>query len=667
MTTWISGLEALPQILTAWMLTYLLHSSVILGSACLLWKWLPGTALPVKELFLKLGLVGGILTASLQIGLGLQPLGGSWELPSTTAPSSPVAQVTGAIRAPLPTQTLGPGAIAGSTVSARKVSMGASEPPLEASGTTAWGRRTATLSIWLSLAWLLGAGILTAGLLISYLRLDALLTDRQHLDRGPLFELLQRLMRLTDVRSSVGLSSSPRISIPMARGLLRGEICMPRRAIHELPSEHHEIILAHELAHLERRDPSWLLLARTIESLLFFQPLNRKARKLLQEVAEFRCDDWAVQQTGRPITMARVLTELAEISLRSRGAHLVPAMASDRSGLGRRITRLVDRDYPRPENPVSRWMPIGATITLAVLVIVAPGFSIGDSAAQDPSAAPMVPPVADVTPTSEAPALPPDASLADLTAAAIPPNPPAPELPSSEPIPVVPPIERFPLFEADLESAVEVAIEPMILDIEASLQVAMTALNEELEVHLEPIQEELALQLEVLQETLQPELEAMAHELSQLAVDLHPSEEAMAELEEQARLLAETALPTAEQMERLRQEARNLADSWPSEEEIEQLRESARQMAESARPSEAELARLREQAQELAKSVRLDEESLAELRDRARALSEQARPSQEQFELLQDRLRETMEEWRAQHLRYLEEREESESPEPPEQ
>ncbi len=647
MTTWISGLEALPQILTAWMLTYLLHSSVILGSACLLWKWLPGTALPIKELFLKLALVGGILTASLQVGLGIQPLGGSWELASTGDPSGEEAAIylaaesTGATQDPLP---------AG---------------PLRRDETTAWGQRTATFSIWLSLAWLLGAGILTAGLLISYLRLDALLMDRQRLDRGPLFELLQRLMRLTTTRLTVGLASSPRISIPMARGHLRGEICMPRRALEELSPEHHEIILAHELAHLERRDPSWLLLARTIESLLFFQPLNRMARKHLQEVAEYRCDDWAVQQTGRPISMARVLTELAEASLRSRGAHLAPAMASDRSRLARRITRLVDRDYPRPEDPVSRWMPIGATVALAVLVIVAPGFSIGDSAAQGPSAAPIVPPVADVTSTGEAPALPPDAPLAGLTETALPPEPPPPAVPSNDPVPVVPPIEPVPPFEADLESVLEVAIEPMILDIEARLQVAMTALNEELEVHLEPIGEELALQLEVLQETLQPELEAMAHELSQLAVELHPSEEALAELEERARRLAETASRTPEEMETLRQEGRKLAESGPSDEASEQRRDNARQMGESARPSEAELTRLREQAQELAKSVRLDGENLTELRDRARALAEQARPSQEQLELLQDRIRETMEEWRAQHLQYLEEREESESPEPP--
>ena len=75
-------LEAINAGLSAWLLTYLVHSSVLLGFACLLWRWLPATSLPAKEFLLKVGLIGGLLTASLQIGLGLQPLTRTWELPS---------------------------------------------------------------------------------------------------------------------------------------------------------------------------------------------------------------------------------------------------------------------------------------------------------------------------------------------------------------------------------------------------------------------------------------------------------------------------------------------------------------------------------------------------------------------------------------------------------
>ena len=42
----------------------------------------------------------------------------------------------------------------------------------------------------------------------------------------------------------------------------------------------------------------WLLLARALDSLFFVQPLNRVARRKLQEIAEYRCDDCAAEGCG---------------------------------------------------------------------------------------------------------------------------------------------------------------------------------------------------------------------------------------------------------------------------------------------------------------------------------------------------------------------------------
>jgi len=620
MTTSSFDIGTLSPYFTAWLLTYLVHSSVILGLTCLLWKRLPDSALPAKELLLKLGLVGGLLTASLQIGLGLTPLAGAWELQFN---NDPPGNTTASV---LPTQALS----AAEPIVSRQSS---ATPPH--SGSVARGAETSppslisaprigAVGVWLNLAWLLGAGILTTGLMISYLRLHALLSGRVRLEKGPLFELLVRLLRLSDARRAVRLTSSSRITIPLARGVVRGEICMPHRSISELPPEHHEIVLAHELAHLERWDPAWLLAARLIESLFFFQPLNRRVRMHLQELAEYRCDDRAVQQTGRPITMARVLTDLAERSLRGRRALLAPAMASDRSRLSRRIARLVDRDYPRPEDPLSRWLALGALLTLASLVIAAPGFSTADTRtekpldAQDPAA---------VTELQRTPVVP---SSPDTLAA---PAPLAFGVPDSEPPPVpspVPaPVKVVDPLDLETSLAFEAAIKPLIAEIESSVALEMAALEGD-----------FAIQIEALEVLLEPELEAMSFEMSLMA----------AELAEEAGHLADLVVPTQEQMEALRLEAQSLAEIEMPEEEIEELLERARELADSARPSREEIDRLREQARGLADSFRVDEERLAEMRDRARSLAEQSRPSREELEQLHDRIRETIDEWRANRL-----------------
>lgn len=64
------------------------------------------------------------------------------------------------------------------------------------------------------------------------------------------------------------------------------------------------------LGHLSRRDPLWVRIVASVETLFFLQPLNRLARKELQDASEFLCDDWAVERTGTPLVMARSLARV---------------------------------------------------------------------------------------------------------------------------------------------------------------------------------------------------------------------------------------------------------------------------------------------------------------------------------------------------------------------
>ena len=86
---------------TSWLLTYLLHSTVLLGGAALVGLVLRERRLGVQEAVLRAALVGGFLTASLQLGLGVQPLGGVFTLPDERV-APPAAQVDAVVYGPLP-------------------------------------------------------------------------------------------------------------------------------------------------------------------------------------------------------------------------------------------------------------------------------------------------------------------------------------------------------------------------------------------------------------------------------------------------------------------------------------------------------------------------------------------------------------------------------------
>src|SRR5689334_11014126 len=84
----------------AWMLTYLLHSTLLLGLAWLVSKPLSRWSVSAEEAVWKVALVGALLTASIQLAAGWQPLGGRWNLAETKPPAPVVAPALPAVAVP---------------------------------------------------------------------------------------------------------------------------------------------------------------------------------------------------------------------------------------------------------------------------------------------------------------------------------------------------------------------------------------------------------------------------------------------------------------------------------------------------------------------------------------------------------------------------------------
>lgn len=110
------------------------------------------------------------------------------------------------------------------------------------------------------------------------------LGDRRMVTEGSLPGILDALRASVKHRERVRLTSSSTISSPVALGA--GEIRVPDAVLTDPDAEQQRGLLAHELAHLARRDPLWLDAASLLERVFFFQPLNRLARREFQQVAE---------------------------------------------------------------------------------------------------------------------------------------------------------------------------------------------------------------------------------------------------------------------------------------------------------------------------------------------------------------------------------------------
>ncbi len=358
----------------SWLLTYTLHSTLLLGLAWVLTRWRPETA-PRREWLWKAALVGGLITASAQAVLDLEPMGGVVSLARSTPASD--AAVTAPDGGAESWRGLVPALEASRRLAAVAAEPARSVPPsapvsgLEATTPEPPAPARAPLS-GMALA-LIGWGVIGGALLLAYAG------QRFHTFRGmgprvpvtdpALLAMLDGLRADAGVRRPIRLTRAPGLASPVALGWR--EIALPDAALTELDPAQQRGLLAHELAHLVRLDPLWLALGCVMERAFFFQPLNRLARIRLQEAAEYLCDDWAVHRTGSGMSLATCLLKVAEWVTAAPQPLPLAGMAERRSQLVTRIHRLLE-GRTMSASPRSIWLAGGALLLLGVTALAVP-------------------------------------------------------------------------------------------------------------------------------------------------------------------------------------------------------------------------------------------------------------------------------------------------------
>jgi len=302
-------------IITSWLLTYLVHSTILLGAAWLASRMLGDRRLALQETLLRTALIGGLLTTTLQVGAGIEPIGGALAIEGLARPDA-VTAVSARDD--------------GVTTSVAAPNIAISAPPSVSDRVRGFWP-IALLSLW-------GCGSLLALLVIgrSVLDLRRLLKTRRFRPSG---RLVERLAATMGLRRPIRLSTSAAIAVPFATGIRRPEICCPER-VDDLAREHRTSLFAHELAHLSRRDPAWQFLYRFGEALFVLQPLNRLVRRRLEEIAEHLTDERAVACTGDRLGLARCLVVVAHWGFSSRLGLPATAFAAG-PRLDLRVKRLI--------------------------------------------------------------------------------------------------------------------------------------------------------------------------------------------------------------------------------------------------------------------------------------------------------------------------------------
>ncbi len=212
--------------------------------------------------------------------------------------------------------------------------------------------------------WIAGMAANFAILILGWVRLTRVASFAEQLNRGFWVEMAAPIARRFGILRPVRILLSRNASILVTWGALRPKLLVPAGAEH-WPEERVRVVLSHELAHVRRLD--WLVqvVAESLRSVFWFNPLLWDVCRRLRQESEYACDDAVIAAGIAGTEYASHLLELARIlNVPDRAWSAAFAMARP-STLQRRFSAMLNPH--RDRRPLTR----SAMLAIAVMALCA--------------------------------------------------------------------------------------------------------------------------------------------------------------------------------------------------------------------------------------------------------------------------------------------------------
>ncbi len=178
--------------------------------------------------------------------------------------------------------------------------------------------------------------------------------------------------------ASLGLRKLPRlgqsadVQSPVSLGILRALVVLPGGRSGPWSDEQLRCMIAHEMAHVRRRDALVGLLQRVALVVYWWNPLAHRVSANLALVREEICDDLATREVSNRLDYATLLVELASRVVERRAPGLVLGTADGSPGeLTQRVQRLMDAHRPLATSLDARMKSFAAAFAAALLLSLA--------------------------------------------------------------------------------------------------------------------------------------------------------------------------------------------------------------------------------------------------------------------------------------------------------
>jgi len=304
-------------------------------------------------------LVAPLLLAPVRLALSLTPAVVKVPVAISMLAPRPATLPASAVPMPQPAISPSPAAVENwesPIAAARPMKQGSWRPDLRLVDTLCW-------------LWLLGGAGFTLRLLVGYRQVRKMLAESRPVRDSAMQDLFAALCSEAALRNPAELRISNTIGAPAICGILRPKILLPAAWLETTAAEELRALLAHEVAHIKRRDPVTNFLQRLIEIPLFFHPAAWWASRKITLVREELCDAWVLNRGADAAGYARFLVAAAEnASVKSAG--MVVGLAEGRSTLLHRVEAIMKT---KKNGRISRVMAISLT---ALLLLCAGAFAV---------------------------------------------------------------------------------------------------------------------------------------------------------------------------------------------------------------------------------------------------------------------------------------------------
>jgi beta-lactamase regulating signal transducer with metallopeptidase domain len=244
----------------------------------------------------------------------------------------------------------------------------ASPAPQDSAAVDTWS----VFSLWtgrgLLLLWSAGAAIVILRLLIGSLTIRRLRRHSAPVEETDWRDILDDLKATFSLRRPIRLRISHQTIPPMTWGMFRPVVLLPATATDWTPSRR-RLVLAHELAHIQRNDGIVQILLQAVCSLYWFNPLVWHAARRLRIERECACDDQVLKLGADPDDYADHLLQVARTLSPGAGLSLATVAMAHRSQLETRLLSILDtRTRRQTVSRLASALVFSTVVTLTLVV-----------------------------------------------------------------------------------------------------------------------------------------------------------------------------------------------------------------------------------------------------------------------------------------------------------